>query len=160
MKDYNFFFGRIYFTSNDGSQSMFVYQETLDTLELKKDKCADYVISWKSNGVYNSKPKPLYTAFLQNNYLNKIANLYIVNDLAAWPRTPTNNLKFKNCLFGATNIVKNRNKEKYVDSVYRITFNITYWRSFGNDTARNVMIFGVDSSSSSHVDNHKNNFLI
>ena len=32
------FLGRIYFTSNDGSQNTFVYQPTLDTLELKKDK--------------------------------------------------------------------------------------------------------------------------
>ena len=29
-----------------------------------------------------------------------------------------------------------------------------------NSTARNVIIFGVDTSSSSHVDNRKNNFLI
>ena len=35
-KDYNFFFGRNYFTSNDGSQNTFAYQPTLDTLELKK----------------------------------------------------------------------------------------------------------------------------
>ena len=34
-----------------------------------------------------------------------------------------------------------------------------FW-SFDNDTARNVIIFGVDTSSSSHSDNHKNNFLI
>ena len=33
-KDYNFFLGRTYFTSNDGFQNMFVYQPTLDTLEL------------------------------------------------------------------------------------------------------------------------------
>ena len=35
-KDYNFFLGRIYFTSNDGSQNIFVYQPKLDTLEIKK----------------------------------------------------------------------------------------------------------------------------
>ena len=35
-KDYNVFLGRIYFTSNDGSQNMFFYQPTLDTLELKQ----------------------------------------------------------------------------------------------------------------------------
>ena len=35
-KDYNFFVGRIYFTSKDGSQNTFVYQSTLDTFELKK----------------------------------------------------------------------------------------------------------------------------
>ena len=53
-KDYIFFLGRMYFTSNDGSQNKFVYQPTLDTLELKKDKRNDYVLIWKSNGVYNS----------------------------------------------------------------------------------------------------------
>ena len=41
---------------------MFVYQPTLDTFELKKDKVTDYNLSWKSKGVYNSKLKSLYTA--------------------------------------------------------------------------------------------------
>ena len=31
---------------------------------------------------------------------------------------------------------------------------------FCNDFARNVAIFGVDNSSSSHADNRKNNFLV
>ena len=120
-KDYNFFFGRMYFKSNDGHQNTFAYQATLDTLELKKDKGTDYVLSWESKGVYNSKLKLLYTAFLhsiklseykmgitfdknplaveQKNYLTKIGNVYTVYDLDAWPRNPTNNFKFKNCLF-------------------------------------------------------------
>ena len=37
-KDYHFFCGRIYFTSNDGSQNMFVYQPTCNVLELKRTK--------------------------------------------------------------------------------------------------------------------------
>ena len=41
-----------------------------------------------------------------NNYLIKIGNVYIVYDLDAWPRNPTNNFEFKNYLFGATSIVK------------------------------------------------------
>ena len=41
-KDYNFFLGRIFFTSNNGSQNTFVYQPILDTLELKKG--TDYVL--------------------------------------------------------------------------------------------------------------------
>ena len=45
---------------------MFVYQPTLDTLELKKDKGPDYVISPKSKGIYTSKLKPLYTAFFHS----------------------------------------------------------------------------------------------
>ena len=31
----------------------------------------------------------------KSNYLSKIVNIYIVYDLDAWPRIPTNNLKFK-----------------------------------------------------------------
>ena len=44
--DYNFFFGRMYFTSNDGSQNTFVYQPALDTLELKRDKGTYLEIKW------------------------------------------------------------------------------------------------------------------
>ena len=47
-KNYKFFLGRTYFTSNDGSQDTFVYQPTVNHLELKKHKVADYVLSWKS----------------------------------------------------------------------------------------------------------------
>ena len=40
----NFFLGRIYFTSNDVTQNTFVYQPTLDALELKKNKGTDCVL--------------------------------------------------------------------------------------------------------------------
>ena len=96
----------------------------------------------------------------QNHYLTKIVNVYIVYELYTWPRNPTNNFKFKNWLFGETNVVKNSDKEKYVYSGFGITFDSAGSWSFGNDSARNVMIFGVDNSSSSHSDNRKNNFLI
>ena len=56
----------MYFTSKDGSQNTFACEQTLDTLELKKDKGTDYVFSWKSKGVYNSKLQPLYTSFLHS----------------------------------------------------------------------------------------------
>ena len=56
----------MYSTSDDGSQNMIVYQPTLHTLELKKEKAIDYVVSWKSRGVYTSKLKSLYTAFLHS----------------------------------------------------------------------------------------------
>ena len=82
----------------------------------------------------------------QNNYLTKIVNVYIVYDLYAWPRNPTNNFKFKNCLFGTTGIVKNSDKEKYVYSGYRITFDSAGSWSFDNDTDRYVKVYGVDNS--------------
>ena len=111
----------------------FVYQPTLKALEIKKEKGTDYVHSWKPKGVYNSKLKSLYAAFLnsiklseyrigikfdkepsaleQNDYLTKIVNVYIVYHLHVWPRNSAYNFKFKNCLFGATNVVKNSDKE-------------------------------------------------
>ena len=89
----------------------------------------------------------------RNNYLNKIVNVHFVYDLAAVPRNPTNNFKVKNCLFGATNTVKNSYKEKYVYRGYRITFDSEGSRSFDNDLARNVITFGDDNSSLSHSDN-------
>ena len=92
----------------------------MDTLELKKDKGIDYVLSQKSNGVFNSKLKLLYALFLhriklskyksrikidkdplaveQNNYLTKI----VIN----WPKIPLKNFTLKNFLFEASNIIK------------------------------------------------------
>ena len=72
-KHYNFFLEGIYFTSNDGCQNTFVYPPTLDALELKKNKNKgiDYVLSWRSKGVFNSKLKPLYTAFLNSIKLSE-----------------------------------------------------------------------------------------
>ena len=132
-KDYHFSVLRIYFTSNDGSQNTFLHQPTLDALELKKDEGTDYVLSWKSKGVFSSKLKPLYAAFLQikklseyrigikfykdslaveqNNYWNKVVNAYIAYDLDAWPRNPAKNSKFNNCLFRETNILNNSDKK-------------------------------------------------
>ena len=96
----------------------------------------------------------------QNNFLTKIVHAYIVYNLDALPKIPLRNFTTKNCLFGATNIVKNTDKEKWVYSSYRIAFDGKGERSFGNDYGRNVTIFGVDSNSSSHADNLKDNFLV
>ena len=80
-------------------------------------------------------------------------------DLDAWSRNPTNNFKFKNYLFEGTSIVKNSDKEKYVYTCYGSTFDSAGLWSFNNDTAREVTIFDVDNSSSSHADHRRNNFL-
>ena len=54
----------------------------------------------------------------QNNYLTKIVNVYIVYNLDAWPKLLLRNFTSKFYLFGATIIVKNSYKEKYVYSGY------------------------------------------
>ena len=55
-------------------------------------------------------------------------------------------------MFGATTVTKTNDKEN-VYSGYGITFDGKGFWSFGNDDARNVVIFGVDTSSSSYIDN-------
>ena len=121
-KYYSFFVGRIYFTSNDGSQDMFVYQPTFNVLGLKNDKSTEYSIKWKSEGIYNLKLIALHGAFLPNikyfrkkigiqfnsthlvtelkNYATKIVNIYMVYDLDNWSKNPLRNFTLKNCLFG------------------------------------------------------------
>ena len=61
-------------------------------------------------------------AVKQNNYLTKIVSVYIVYVFDAWSRNSGNMFKFKNCLFGTTNMLKNSDREKYVYSGSRITF--------------------------------------
>ena len=63
-------------------------------------------------------------------------------------------------MFGATNIVKNSDKEKYVYNGYGIAVDGKGECSFSNDPARNVIMFWVDNSSSSHTGNLKKDFLI
>ena len=46
-------------------------QPTFDKLELKKDKGTDYVLCWKSKGVYNSKLKQLDTDFFHSMKLSE-----------------------------------------------------------------------------------------
>ena len=126
------------FHKNDGTQNTFVCQPTLGALEFKKDKRTDYTLSSKAKGAFNSKLNPPRSAFLnrikpsgyrtgikfdkdllvaeENNGLSRLVHVYIVFDLDASLRNPNKNSKFKNWLFGATNIVKNSDKEKYVYS--------------------------------------------
>ena len=93
----------------------------------------------------------------QNDYTTKILNAYIVYDFDGWPRNPINDFKFKNCLFGTTNIVKNSDKEKWLYSGYgRILDGAGSW-NFGNDYAWNFLSFGVDNSRSPYTDHFKNN---
>ena len=95
----------------------------------------------------------------QNNYASKIVNFYSVYDLDVWPRSPTNNFKFRNCLFGSISVVKTGHNEKYVYSGHGITFDSAGLCSFDNDIGRNTVIFGVGNSSS-HANNRKINFLV
>ena len=92
--------------------------------------------------------------------MSKTVNVSFVYDLDVWPRNPTNNGKYKNCLFGAASVDKKRDTERYEYSVYRITYNSAGSWSFNNAIAGYIKIFVVDNSSSSQADNRMNNFLL
>ena len=82
----------------------------------------------------------------------KIVNIYIVYELNKFysKTTPT----LVNCLFGAVSLTKNADIEKYRYSGYEIGFDRggLYLLPSGR-FGRNVIILGVDMSSSVHVDN-------
>ena len=96
----------------------------------------------------------------QNNYATKIVDEYIAYDLDNWPYNRIRNFSLKSCLFGATIIVKNSDKEKWLYIGYGIAFDGKCTCSFGNNYAWDVIMFGADNNSSSHADNCKNNFLV
>ena len=68
--------------------------------------------------------------------------------------------KLENSLFAAVSLTKNDDIEKYKYSGYGIGFDKKGFFSVGNGVGRNVIIFGVDMSSSSHIDKRKKVILI
>ena len=67
----------------------------------------------------------------------------------------------ENCLFGAVSQTKNADIDKYKYSGYGIGFDRHGSFSFpGTGLGRNVIIFGVDMSSSTKIDNRKKDILI
>ena len=65
----------------------------------------------------------------------------------------------ENCLFGAVKFTKNADIDQYQYSGYGIGFDRKSSFSFpSSGFGQNVIIFGVDMSSSAHVDNKKKTF--
>ena len=88
----------------------------------------------------------------------KIVNIYIVyevsknSNISSYPT-------LQNSLFGAVRLTKNADIDKYKYSGYGIGFDRYGFFSYPNcETGRNVIIFGVDMSPSTKIDNRKNIF--
>ena len=63
-------------------------------------------------------------------------------------------------MFGAVKLAKHVYIDLYKYSGYGIGFDRKGYFSIGDEIDRNVIIFGVDLSSSSHIDNKKKDSLI
>ena len=87
-------------------------------------------------------------------------NVYIVYELDA-SSSNVSDSKLKNCLFGAVILTKNADINKYEYSGYGIRFDRRSSFSFpGGGFGQNVLIFGVDMSSSAHIGNKKKDILV
>ena len=85
----------------------------------------------------------------------KIVNIYTVYELGA-SSSNDNDPAIKSCLFGAVTLTKNADIEKYKYSGYGNGFDRRSRFSFpSGGYGENILIFGVDMSSSVHIDNKK-----
>ena len=88
-----------------------------------------------------------------------IVNIYIVYDITK--RNPvTSYPTLENCLFSSVKLTKNPDVDKYKYSGYGIGFDRRGQFSFGDGFGQNVIIFGVDMSSSTHANNKTKNILV
>ena len=88
-----------------------------------------------------------------------IVNIYIVYELTS-DYKDINYPALENCLFGSVKLTKNADIDKYGYFGYGIGFDRQSSFSIGNETGKNVIIFGVDMSSSTKIDNRKKDILI
>ena len=70
-------------------------------------------------------------------------------------------IKFWYCFIVGVKLAKNTDPDKYVYTGYGTGFDSSSKVSLPDDSVgKNVIIFGVDMSSSVHIDNKKKDFLI
>ena len=86
--------------------------------------------------------------------------MFILFELGA-SSSNVNDPKTKKCLFNAVILTKNANIDKYRYSGYGIGFDTRSSFSFPvGGFGQNIIIFGVDMSSSPHIDNKGKDILI
>ena len=96
---------------------------------------------------------------LTYDYGRKV-NICIVYELGAFSSNDSDPT-LKNCVFVAVTLTKNADIEKYGYSGYGIGFDRISSFSFpGGRFGQNVLIFGVDKSSSAYIDNKKKDILV
>ena len=92
---------------------------------------------------------------LINIYIHKkVINIYISYTLNVWLRNLNTHFTSNNCLFGSVKLTKNADPDKYEYRGYCTGFDSPLEFLFTDGSmGRNVIIFGVDMSSSVHNDN-------
>ena len=178
-----YFIGKSHF-EEDGTQNYLVFQPMSKYFKIGN---SDYVLSWKSKGLSAESITP---PSAPNNFLNpslnylvtkirvrfsgsclkqdkiaythrKIVSIYIVFEINKKDNTIISDPTLESCLFGAVTLTKNVNIDKYGYSGYGIGFDRKGSFSFpGGGSGQNVLIFGVDMSFFTHIDNKKKDILV
>ena len=181
--DLSYFKGKNHF-EEDGTQNYLVFQSLNKYLTLLGS--TKYILSWKFKGLSNETIKPIPTPdnsltpsidFYTNkirlkfngsclkqskiSYTHgKVVNIDIVYELGA-SSSHNNDPILKKCLFGAVTLTKNTDIDKYGYSGYGIGFDGRSSFSFlCGRFGQYLLIFGVDMSSSAHIDNKKKDILV
>ena len=145
----------------------------------------DYISQWKSKGLSN---EIVTATSAPNNFLNpslvysgaklkvrfsgsclkqivitynhgKPVNIYIIYEINKKDNRTISDPTIENCLLGAVILTKNADINKYKYPGYAIGFDRRSISSFpGGGFGRNELIFGVNMSSSSHVNNKKKTY--
>ena len=110
--------------------------------------------------------------FEQNNVIipnnNNVINIYVVYKLDPISSTRKTDYTIQNALFGAMKITKNTDSSKNICTGYCLCFDeggefghtVRQGNFYRTTNAKNVIIFGIDMSSSIHVTNRANNIYV
>ena len=142
----------------------------------KKIDNTDHTSAWKSNWLSDNKLSPLLSyintkiriKFIENclkqdkiTFTHKsLVNIYIVYEINLWDCGYDDHITLENSSFGAAKVVKHADINMYKYSGYGIGFYRDGNVSIGHGFVKNLIFFGVDMSSSVHVDNKEKDILI
>ena len=185
--DSSYFRAKYYF-EEDGTQNHLIYRPMYRYFKrIAGAGSGDYIHYWKSKGLSDenitapsapnsflnpsleylgTKPRVRFSgSYLKQNVITynhgKSANIHIVYEINKNGNTTSSNPTLENWFFGAVTLTKNADIDKYKYSGYGTGFDRKESFSFpGNGLGRNVVIFGVDMSSSMKIDKRKKDILI
>ena len=184
--DLSYFRGKNYF-DEDGTQNYYIFQPISKYLKVSNVSDINYIFSWKFRRLNDIKIESIKTNnYLLNPYrdtystseirikfdgsfLNQfppmilhrdIVNIYIVYEISDYYSDidyPT----LENCLFGSIKLTKNADIDRYGYLGYGIEFDRK--GSFSHPSGgigKNIIIFGVDMSSLTKINNRRKDILI
>ena len=97
----------------------------------------------------------------QKSFYSSKYNNFFINELDTWSRDLNSDFILKDCLFGGVKLSQSAYPDKYIYTCYSIRFDLRSKFSLsGSSMGKNDSIFGIDMSSSAHIDNKKKYSLI